>query len=50
MGGVRCKLGQFPEDVGTRTGGDVHVVCEGSTVGGGTGEGILLGGLNCECE
>ncbi len=43
--GIRCKLGQLAEDVGAWARRDVHVVGQGSAVGGGTGKWMHLGGL-----
>ena len=45
VGGVRSILRQFPQDIGTRTGSDVHIMCESSAVRGGTRERVLLGGV-----
>ena len=42
---VSGVLGQFLQDVGTRRGGDVDIVGERRTVGGGTRE----GGFLCSC-
>lgn len=47
LGGVLC---QFVEDVGAGRVHDVQVVCEGSTVGGGTGKRMLFVGLLCKTK
>ena len=42
MGRVGGIVGQLPQDVGTRGGGDVHIVGECRTIGRGAGERMLL--------